>query len=68
MRHRLTTGAMMAASLVAALLLTTATPSGQAPYRAPRTKDGKPNLNGAWQAVNEANWDLEVHSAAPGPF
>jgi len=37
-------------------------------YRAPRTKDGKPNLNGIWQAVNEANWDLEGHSAAPGPF
>src|SRR5437899_2726729 len=37
-------------------------------YRAPRTKDGKPDLNGVWQAVNEANWDLEGHSAAPGPF
>ena len=43
--------------------------AGQAPaYRAPRTKDGKPNLQGVWQAVNEANWDLEGHSAAPGPF
>src|SRR4051794_31685583 len=37
-------------------------------YRAPRTKDGKPNLNGIWQAVNTANWDLEGHGAAPGPF
>jgi hypothetical protein len=37
-------------------------------YRAPRTKDGRPNLNGVWQAVNEANWDIEPHSAAPGPF
>src|SRR5437667_10643523 len=37
-------------------------------YRAPRTKDGKPNINGIWQAVNEANWDLEGHGAAPGPF
>ena len=44
-------------------------PPAQAPaYRAPRTKDGKPNLNGIWQAVNEANWDLEGHGAAPGPF
>jgi hypothetical protein len=41
----------------------------QAPaYRAPRTKDGKPNLNGIWQAMNEANWDIEPHSAAAGPF
>jgi hypothetical protein len=33
-------------------------------YRAPRTTDGRPNLNGIWQALNEANWDLEAHSAA----
>ena len=40
----------------------------QAPaYRAPRTADGKPNLNGIWQALNTANWDLQGHSAAKGP-
>ena len=38
------------------------------PYRAPRTKDGKPDLNGIWQAVISANWDIEGHGAAPGPF
>src|SRR5262249_22778831 len=38
------------------------------PYRAPRTKDGKPDLNGIWQAVNSANWEIEGHGAAPGPF
>ena len=40
----------------------------QAPasFRAPRTADGKANLNGIWQAINEANWDIEGHSAAPG--
>jgi hypothetical protein len=27
---------------------------------------GKPNLNGVWQALNEANWDLEAHAARPG--
>ena len=37
-----------------------------APYRAPRGPDGKANLNGIWQAVNEADWDIEGHSAAPG--
>ena len=35
-------------------------------YRAPRTADGKPNLNGIWQALNEAYWDIEGHAAAPG--
>lgn len=34
-------------------------------YKAPRTADGKPNLGGIWQAVNEANWDIEGHAAAP---
>src|SRR5499427_10443119 len=35
-------------------------------YRAPRAPDGKPNLNGSWQALNEANWDIEGHAAGPG--
>src|SRR5262249_26968632 len=35
-------------------------------YRAPRTPDGKPNLNGVWQALNSANWDLSDHAARPG--
>ena len=25
--------------------------------------NGKPDLNGVWQALNSANWDLEAHSA-----
>ncbi|AKH42204.1 hypothetical protein FHS61_003031 [Altererythrobacter atlanticus] len=31
------------------------------------TIDGHPNLNGIWQAVNQANWNLEPHSAGPNP-
>jgi hypothetical protein len=38
-----------------------------APYRAPRTVDGKPNLSGIWQALNEGNWDIQAHAAQPGP-
>jgi hypothetical protein len=34
-------------------------------YRAPRTPDGKPDLNGIWQTINEANYDLEGHVAKP---
>ncbi len=26
----------------------------------------KPNMSGVWQALNEANWDLEAHAARPG--
>jgi hypothetical protein len=36
-----------------------------APYRAPRADGGHPNLNGIWQAMNEANYDLEAHVAKP---
>ena len=35
-------------------------------YKAPRTADGKPNLNGIWQAMNTANWDLQGHAAQAG--
>ena len=40
--------------------------AGQSPtYRAPRAADGHPDLNGIWQALNEANYDLEGHNARP---
>ena len=39
----------------------------QARYRAPRTPDGKPDLNGVWQALNNAHWDIEDHVARQGP-
>jgi hypothetical protein len=33
-------------------------------YRAPRAADGiHPDLNGVWQTLNEANYDLEIHMA-----
>jgi hypothetical protein len=54
------------AAAAGAYLATTALPiAGQAPaaYRAPRLPDGKPDLNGIWQALNEANYDLEAHMA-----
>jgi len=37
-------------------------------YRAPRTSDNKPDLNGIWQALNEANWDIQPHAAEPSPL
>ena len=40
--------------------------SGAEAYRAPQTADGKADLNGIWQALNTANWDLQEHAARPG--
>ena len=67
MRKRLLTRVTVAAiamSIATAAALVTAQAPG---YRAPRDKDGKPNLNGIWQAINTANYDTEAHSAAPSP-
>jgi hypothetical protein len=57
----LAASSMLAGAVVAAQI-------GQVPaYRAPRTGDGKPNLNGIWQAINTANFDIEAHSTGPSP-
>jgi hypothetical protein len=36
-------------------------------YTVSRTADGKPDLNGIWQAVNTANWNIQDHGASQGP-
>ena len=66
---RIPTPNLLTAALLAAPLL------AQSPaYRAPRAEDGHPDLNGIWQVLNEANYDLEGHNARaamalrPGPY
>lgn len=56
--------------LPALLLVPTVMISGQdaIPYKAPRTADGRPNLNGIWQTLNTANWNLLGHAAQAGPI
>lgn len=69
-RIRYSIAALMAGAALA-LILVSVPSQAQTPaqtYRAPRTKDGKPDMNGIWQAVNSANWDVEGHGAAPGPL
>jgi len=57
-------------ALIAALLLTNGPAAAQSTdYRAPRLPGtDQPDLNGIWQAVNSANWDIRPHAASPGPF
>jgi hypothetical protein len=51
--------------LMAVVLLSTGFPATAQPYKAPRGPDGKPNLNGIWQTLNTANWDIQTHAARP---
>ena len=37
-------------------------------YRAPRLPGTQyPDLNGIWEVLNTANWNLEPHAAGPSP-
>ena len=66
---------LISAMAVAAILSTVASPAaGQVsaggqfpPYTAPRTADGKADLNGIWQAFVTANIDIRDHDAQAGP-
>jgi hypothetical protein len=55
------------AAAAGALAATSAVPvAGQAPARRmPRLANGRPDLNGVWQALTEANYDIEAHMARP---
>jgi hypothetical protein len=53
------------------LLVIATSASAQVPSTAqdramPRTADGKPDLNGVWQALTTADFDIQDHAAAPG--
>jgi hypothetical protein len=39
---------------------------GQQAYRAPRTHDSRPDLQGIWQALNTAVWNIQDHSPSLG--
>ena len=58
--------AVSAAGAVALVALIASPSEGQGRgYRPRRMADGRPDLNGIWQAVNSANWDLQSHQARP---
>jgi hypothetical protein len=53
---------VIVAAAAALVAMATGQPSA---YRAPRTEGGHPDLNGIWQALNTANYDIETHVARP---
>src|SRR5580658_7292861 len=76
---KLLCGSMLAGAAIAVTLLLpisgqtpaaapapAAAPKGGGGYRAPRNADGHPNINGLWESLNTANWNIAAHSAAPG--
>jgi hypothetical protein len=50
----------------AVLVVLASTWTGAQTPALPRTPDGKPNLQGIWQVLNTAAWDLQDHSARLG--
>jgi hypothetical protein len=79
MRNRVGGALMIAVAAGAtAVFLSSSQPAAQAPqastYKAPRLADGRPDLNGIYQALNTANYDIQAHVAKaalamrPGPI
>src|SRR5579872_7464037 len=52
-------------AIVGGTVLAAAIPLVGQAYRPPRVEGSKPDLNGIWQSLNEANYDLEGHNARP---
>ena len=67
------TSEVTAACLAATLLLVTDPASRGVSAQAapsagvPRTRDGRPDLQGIWQVINTAAWDIEDHTAGLFP-
>lgn len=68
MKKSLIAPVVTAFALLAFLPLASVTGSAQAQstYKAPRTQDGQPDLQGVWQAVNTAVWNIQDHPATLG--
>jgi hypothetical protein len=61
----------IAVAFAAAVMICITNPSATAQttgatVNLPRTADGKPNLNGIWQVLNTAAWDIQDHTGQLG--
>ena len=58
--------------LLAAVLVLAASPAfaqapaNMPPYTPPQTADGHPDLQGIWEVLNAAAWDIQDHGARLG--
>ncbi|HEY3160853.1 MAG TPA: hypothetical protein VGJ78_17925, partial [Vicinamibacterales bacterium] len=62
-------GSTLALAAFVTLVLAPAPGEAQTPgptYTPPRTREGQPDLQGIWQVLNTAAWDLQDHSASLG--
>jgi hypothetical protein len=57
---------VLVGAVVGAVISLSVTRSSGQTARPARTANGQPNFNGVWQALNEANWDLQAHEARAG--
>ena len=55
------------AALAVALLAAGHAAAQPADREFPRSWDGQPDLNGIWQAIGTAHWDIQDHPASAGP-
>ena len=65
MPSRASLPSIAAAPLAGLFLLLCTVPLGAQRSAIPRTASGKPDLNGIWQAMTTANYDIEPHDAKP---
>lgn len=64
-RHR---EVMMAVAVALAVLSPVGPQAAAQSSDVPRAWDGHPDLNGIWQVMGTAHWDLQDHPAGPGPL
>lgn len=63
---RLIGAAVVVAMIAATTAISGAGQGAQPAYEPPRTPDGHPDLQGVWQTVNTAVWNLQDHAASLG--
>ena len=61
-----TVAALLAAALWLPIQAQGQTAAGAAAYTPPRTAFGHPDLQGVWQVMNTAAWDIQDHNASLG--